>query len=228
LQKSPHIREFSKHFLQYEKYSFLQKKVAKHLLSKINHDKKNILDLGCGNGLVYSHIKCDYDKFIALDFSNKMLQIHPKNDKVKLVEKNFDDLDGDFFKSFDLVISSSSLQWSKDITKIIKNIQENSKDFALAVFCDKTFKDLRNWLEIDTFLPSSDEIVSVLHNYTTYEKKIYKIEFRDVISQLRYIKKSGVSGGVKKLSVKKLRDFIKNYDKKELEFEVLFIWSKTL
>jgi malonyl-CoA O-methyltransferase len=40
---------------------------------------------------------------------------------------------------------------------------------------------------------------------------------------LNYIKKSGVSGGEKKLTYKQVKNLIKNYPLDYLEFEVLFV-----
>ena len=231
MHKTPHIREFSKSFLRYEKYSFIQKEVAKYLLLKTNyHDKKKILDIGCGSGVIHSLLDSCHEKFVGIDYSKQMLQLHPKAKDTELLQMDFDSLEDEFFKEFDLVFSSSSLQWSRYPSVMIEKIQKNSKNFALSIFCDGTFSTLREWLGVDTFLPSSKKIISILNKDVKYEKKIYTLDFDDAISQLRYIKKSGVSGGVKKLQVKTLRDFIKNYDKKTLEFEVLFLWfnSKTL
>jgi malonyl-CoA O-methyltransferase len=152
-----------------------------------------------------------------------MLDLHKKDEKVFLREMDFDEIKKNYYKEFDFVISSSSLQWSKDIFKIVNDIQKNSKYFAIALFCDGTFKTLRERLGVNTFLPNSQNIMDSMDKNVSCETKKYSLKFNSPLEQLRYIKRSGVSGGVKKLSVKEVRNFIKNYDKKELEFEVLFM-----
>jgi len=223
LHKIPHIREFSKNSNSYEKYNFLQKKIAKKLVKKVDFFPRSILDIGCGDGVVFSLIDWDFKRFVGVDLSQEMLKKHPKNEKVKLIKKDFDKLEDEFFKDFDLVVSSSALQWSSNPYEYISRLQENSKSFAVSIFCDKTFLDVRKYLGVGTFLPSSEKLISLLSEKTKYEVKNYQITFKDNISLLRYIKKSGVSGGVKKTSVKMLRDFIKNYKTNTLEFEVLFM-----
>jgi len=223
LHKSPHIREFSKNSKYYEKYSFLQKNIAKELLKEIDNKPKKILDLGCGNGIIFSLIDWKVEKFVGIDFSKEMLSLHPKNKNITLLEKDFDLIEGDYYQDFDLVVSSSSLQWSKNIFKMINNIQKNSKNFLLAFYCDKTFVSLRKWLGIDTFLPNVKDIIKSLDEDVSYETKMIYLEFEDALSQLRYIKKSGVSGGVKRVSTQNLRQFIKQYKNNKLEFEVIFI-----
>ena len=51
----------------------------------------------------------------------------------------------------------------------------------------------------------------------------YKLNFTSVHEMLRYIKRSGVSGGVKQLSYKQIKNLIANYPLDYLEFEVVFI-----
>jgi malonyl-CoA O-methyltransferase len=223
LYKFPHIREFSKNSKYYHNYNFLQKEIAKELIKKVNFQPKKILDIGCGDGVVYSMVDWEFEKFVGVDFSKEMLSLHQKGEKIFLLQRDFDRLDSLFYKKFDLVVSSSSLQWSKNIVKMIDKIQKNSKNFVVAFFCNGTFKSLREWFSLETFLPNKKDILSILDRNIFYETKKYSLRFNSTIEQLRYIKRSGVSGGVRKVSVKKLRDFIKSYDKKELEFEVVFM-----
>ena len=223
MHKSPHIREFSKNSDSYEKYSFLQKKIASELLKNIDFKPQKILDIGCGDGVVFQTIDWEIKKFVGIDLSKEMLLKHPKDKNVFLLEKDFDLLEEDYFKDFDMVVSSSSLQWSKNPYIFLEKLENNSKSFAVSIFCDKTFFDFRKFFNVDTFLPSSEKLISILSNDTLHTVKKYTLNFKDNLSMLRYIKKSGVSGGIKRTSVKNIRDFIKNYDKKELEFEVLFM-----
>jgi len=51
----------------------------------------------------------------------------------------------------------------------------------------------------------------------------YKLEFTDVYEMLKYIKRSGVSGGKKQLTYKDIKNIIEHYPLGFLEFEVLFI-----
>jgi len=44
--------------------------------------------------------------------------------------------------NFDLIIASSSLQWSSDLDLTLSFIAKHSKEVALAIFCDKTFKTI--------------------------------------------------------------------------------------
>lgn len=221
MDEKPHIKEFSKNSSTYSDYNFIQKKVAIKLLDKINFYPNTIIDLGCGSGLIYKNLKFKPKKFIGIDLSSSMLALHPKSNEIILKCKNFDELKD--FSTYDLVISSSSLQWSNDIYNLIQNIEKSSKKFALAIFCDGTFKSLRDFFSLKSFLPNKNKLKNFFTNSVSYETIYYKINFDDNLSILKYIKKSGVSGGRKELSIKNIKTFLQNNKKKYLEFEILLI-----
>ena len=221
MSQIPHIREFSKNSKYYDSYNLIQKKVVKKLLSTISFKPKTILDLGCGDGLVYKNLGFKVDKFVGVDLSKQMLKLHPKSKEIVLECRDFDSVED--FSEYDLVISSSSLQWSKDIYTLVKNIEKNSNNFALAIFTDGTFKTLRDWFELKSFLPSKDKLKKSFSKNVSCETISYKLEFKSTLEMLKYIKKSGVSGGRKELGVKEIKYFLQNYNKDFLEFEVLIV-----
>jgi len=160
-----------------------------------------------------------------------MCEKHPKSSIISVLNSNFEDKN--FQKEilneapFDLVISSSALQWADDIEKLIKFTSSLSQNIAYAIFTCNTFKDIYNVSGLETFLPNAKELIKITKKYfdIEYEIKSYRLEFEDNISKFRYIKKSGVSGGEKKLTVEQTKKLIKNYPHNYLEFEVLFIYN---
>lgn len=205
--------------------------MANHLLSKITYKPKKILDLGCGTGDINLKIDWEYDKFIGVDSAQGMCERHPKNDKVIVINENFENLD--FQKKmisnapFDLIISSSALQWADDIESLIKFISTLSPNIAFSIFTCNTFAEIYKMSGLDTFLPNANELVKMVKKYFNieYEIKKYKLDFEDNLSKFRYIKKSGVSGGRRKLTVAQTKKLINDYPYKYLEFEVLFIYN---
>ena len=223
MSKIPHIREFSKNSKSYDSYNFIQKKVVKKLIKKIDFSPKTIIDLGCGDGLVYKNLNFKLDKFVGIDLSKPMLSLHPKSQEITLLCQDFDLIDD--FMEYDLVISSSSLQWSKDVYSLVSKIEKNSKNFALAIFTDGTFKSLREWFGLKSFLPNKDKLKNVFLKSVSCETTIYKMEFKSNLDILKFIKKSGVSGGRKELSVKDIKKFLQTNKNNFLEFEVFFVTS---
>ena len=222
-------KEFSKNAKNYSRYNIVQKKVAKKLISKIKNNPKNILDLGCGTGELYKLIDWNIEKFTAVDISEKMCTIHPKNNRIKVINADYEDeiLYRRILKNenFDLIISSSSLQWCRDIEKVVKNISNFSKKCAVSIFCDGTFKTIYDISALKTFLPNSKKVIKIFQKYfdIKYEIENYKLHFEDNFSKFRYIKRSGVSGGKRQLSYAQTKYLIENYPLDYLEFEILYI-----
>ena len=231
--KKKHIKEFSKHADSYNLYTKVQQDVAKKLVSYIDKKRyKRVLDLGCGTGNIYKLIgeRCEF--FIAVDASSNMCEIHPKDDeKVKIFCRDFDDEslydDLSKFVPFDLVLSSSSLQWSCDLKKVFENVSKMSENFAFSIFTDGTFKEIYKLSRLESFLPNIKEVLSLVGEFVDVEFEVEKrkLYFEDNLSLFRYIKKSGVSGGEAKLSYKEIKNLIKNYPLDYLEFEILYIVS---
>jgi len=190
------------------------------------------LDLGCGTGDICKKINWKYERFIGVDSAKGMCEKHPISATTTILNSNFED--ENFQKTiqkeapFDLVISSSALQWAKNIKKLIKFISTLSPNIAFSIFTSRTFEDIYKASKLKMFLPDSQELIKLIQKYfdVKYEIKTYRLEFEDNISKFRYIKNSGVSGGEKKLTLKETKKLIKNYPYSYLEFEVLFIYNK--
>lgn len=233
-----HQKEFSRKAASYDNYNIIQKKVAIELLENLKDlhqsnesDKmcKKILDLGCGRGEVLKNFNSEYDLFVGVDLSLQMCEFHPKNKKIKILNYNFDD-DNLYkelkkFDKFDICISSSALQWSKDLEKVFKNLSSLSQNYLFAIFTKNTFKEIYDYLNLESFLKTPDEIlfdISYFYECKSYLKE-YVLEFEDTLSMFRYIKNSGVSGGKKILEYSETKNLINNFPSKKLNFEVLFL-----
>jgi malonyl-CoA O-methyltransferase len=206
-----HIKQFNQYASYYKNNNDIQKKVVKTLLEFRKSNHKTILDLGCGNGEVFANINWDFNNFVGVDASTNMCCLHPQLDNVKVINANFDkDI---FFESatyfnnqkrFDCVISSSSIHWSSDCERLFKNIAKVSNNILLAIFTDKTFYSLNKTLGISSSLEPVKRILDISSQYLDInETKVceYKIEFLSTIELLKYIKKTGISGGFNKVSV---------------------------
>jgi malonyl-CoA O-methyltransferase len=224
LYSKPHINEFSKNSQNYYDYSIIQKKVAKKVVNSIKNFPNTILDLGCGSGYIYNSIDWEVDKFVGYDLSSKMLNLHSKGKNVYLRCKDFDTIDANEFKLYDLIVSSSSLQWSSDIKKILVNIDNYASSYTLAIFCSGTFKSINSFINIDSFLPSR-RYLEEFYRYrdVSIETVEYRLDFEDNQSIFKYLKKSGVSGGKQLLKYRDIKKLIRDYDRDYLEFEVMFI-----
>ena len=221
-------KNFSNHANDYDNNNIIQRIVSKALVREIKNKPKNILELGCGSGQIFREISWPINKYKAIDFSQKMCDIHPKNQNTEIKcfdfdsDKFYDDIKDDYY---DLVISSSAMQWSKDLGKLLKRLFSITSKIDCVLFTSNTFKSIYEITKQKPAILSTEEIKNSFNKYNSaYEVFNYQIDFSTKKELFAYIKNSGVQGDVK-LSYIDAKNLYKNYDKLYLEFEVIFIKS---
>ena len=200
-------REFSKFANEYSKRNIIQKKILQKYSSVLNN--KSILDLGCGNGDLLQF--CTPKNYIGIDFSKEMLNIHPHTN-IYCLDFNTQKC-WNFIKTqnFEILVSFSALQWANDLEFIFNNIKKLNKPYLMAIFTSNTFKTVHKTANINSPIHSKEDIIkhSKILN-PKIEILNYSLEFNNKLKMFRYIKKSGVSGGEKKLSYKEIKKLINN------------------
>jgi len=226
------VKEFSRYAHEYNKYNVIQKAVAQKLCALLERKSYGkVLDLGAGDGAVYKTLLSENIKvkdFLALDFSKEMLEIHPSNNNITKLCMDFNEnnLSTHFkFNEFDLIISSSALQWSANLSLVLKEISPLANEFLFSFFTANTFKTLHSLLGVNSPILQKEDILNSLDKFFVYELEVveYRMDFKSVHEMLRYIKHSGVSGGGKQLGYKQIKDLISIYPLDYLEFEVMFV-----
>ncbi len=159
-----------------------------------------------------------------------MCELHPKANNIEVINLNFDS--EEFFnltknRSFDIVLSSSALQWSNDLYKLVRHLSKIAKEINAVLFTSNTFKTIQNISKNKSPILDEDSIKKAFSKYFVceFETINYKLEFDNKKELFDYIKKSGVSGS-SELSYEKAKRLYKEYNLNYLEFEVIFV--KTL
>ena len=235
-EKAPSIiKEFSRFAKAYDKYNIIQSRVAKTLVSQLpSSTYRTIIDIGAGSGKVYRNLiehNIVFERFVALDSSSEMLALHPEE---KCTEKVCADFNlPETFEALDtngetLLLSSSALQWSRDLDITFSQLSRLSDTAFFAIFTSNTFKTLHQVAGLDSPIYSIEALKKAIDTYyeAFYEIRQYKLHFASVHEMFRYIKKSGVSGGEKRLGYKETKVLMKQYPLDYLEFEVLFVNAK--
>ena len=220
--------QFSKYAKDYKNHNIIQQIVAKSLVRELKTKPKRILELGCGSGQVYNHISWDLDFYKAIDFSASMCELHPRAKNVEIKCFDFDtqeflnDIKND---TYDVVLSSSALQWSKDLLKIIKQLSLITKEINAVLFTSNTFKTIQNITKTKSPILDEQSIKDAFNKYfkCEFETIMYKLEFDNKKDLFDYIKKSGVSGANESLNFKNAKKLYKEYNINYLEFEVIFV-----
>lgn len=220
--------QFSKYAKSYSKYNIIQQIVSKALVRELWFEPRSILELGCGSGQIYKNINFSINRYKAIDFSHQMCAIHPKDDTVEVCCFDFDTKefrDSIQNETYDIVLSASALQWSKDLDKILETISKVTNSLHMALFTSNTFKTIFDITKKTSPILSLEQIKQSFDKYfnVTYEVINYNLEFESKKELFDYIKNSGVSGEQNKLTYQEAKELYKSYDKNYLEFEVVFI-----
>jgi malonyl-CoA O-methyltransferase len=221
-------KQFSKYANRYDNNNIIQRIISKALVREIKSEPKSILELGCGNGQIYREFNSPINRYTAIDFSKNMCELHPKNANIDIHCFDFDS--DDFFKfikkrRYDLIVSSSALQWSKNLKKLLDNLSNVSNKIECVLFTSNTFKRIYEITRQKEVILNLEEIKDTFSRYRNdFEVINYKLEFENKKDMFRYIKNSGVQGDVN-LSYKEAKELYKRYDLDYLEFEVVFIKS---
>jgi len=222
-------KQFSKHANNYDNNNIIQRIVSKALVREIDFQAKNILELGCGSGQIFREISWQIDSYSAIDFSKHMCEIHPKVNNLEVKCLNFDSDEFENYlknKKFDLILSSSAMQWSNDLPKLLNNLSKVSNSINCVLFTANTFKSIYKITKQNPSILSIEQIKKAFNKYKSeYEIFNYSLEFENKKDLFRYIKNSGVQGDIK-LPYKQAKELYKKYNLNYLEFEVIFIKAK--
>jgi len=225
-------KEFSRFAYQYDNYNMIQEEVAKNLILNLSRKiYKNIIDIGCGTGAVYKQLVLNDIKFESLavvDASTEMLKCHPSGDNIC---KYYEDFNNKFFldnlneKNYDIVLSSSALQWSSDLEYTVEKLTKISSTLIASIFTANTFKTIHKIAGISSPVYTDEYLRKVITKYYNADFTVhtYRLEFNTTREMFQYIKKSGVSSGEKKLSYIQTKALMQSYPLNYLEFEVLFV-----
>lgn len=220
--------QFDRYAISYSQNKQIQRDIARKLAKMTNGHFDKILDVGCGDGAVYEAFCFDGSLFVGVDASEKMCGLHCVHEKAVTLQKNFDD--SDFadeilceFGKFDLVTSSSALQWSDNLCGLIERLSTLGDGFAFAVFTRGTFASVREFLDVDSFLPTVEELKNALSRYDVNILAVEqsKKEFDSPKNAVRFMKTTGVSGGGNKISYKDAKRLYES-GPNILEFEVVY------
>jgi malonyl-CoA O-methyltransferase len=228
----PHL-QFRRHAGSYERYNLIQTRVARALAKKVAGPFGRIVDLGCGSGGFFRAYEHPFTHYLAVDIAPEMLAHHPEGKGVEKMRGDFNDpalFEALAEREFDLLVSSSALQWAKDLDWTLARIASLGRPVALAIFTDGTFRSLRRVTGSASPIRSREATEEMLRRHFDVRIDILKYElyFDDTLAMLRYIKRSGVSGGRRLLDYAATKRLLAGYPLPYLEFEIVTAVSEEI
>jgi len=217
------LKSFEKFAHTYGEYNVIQKKIIKKYFPLL---KNRIVDLGCGSEGLCKYKEFDF--YLGIDNSAEMLKRNPCN----TLKADFNDKECfETIKKYDFeqIVSFSALQWARDLREVFFNIKGLKKEYIISLFTSNTFSSLHKELSITSPIYSYSEIMECagVLNPDKIETLRFKMEFSSPKEMLNYIRYSAVSGNVH-VSPAKLRNFLKTFRVRFLEFETVVLIGGTL
>ena len=256
MNKQKKIKDFNRAANVYDQNAIMQHQIAEDLIDRLRFIKikpKKILDIGSGTGasskkLIDLYPDADiYEIDIAIEMLKKsksnnttIIKSFFKRNNITYINADMDLIPFDT-QSFDLIISSSSIQWSSNINKLFENIFTLLRPeglFIFSSFLKNTLPELQSFSDskLTNEFCSIQEYAQMLISNQFYDpilmKDEFRIDYKDALSALRDLKKIGAtkSSNVHKglRSRQFLRNLIQHMDqykidnKNYLTYEVLF------
>ena len=212
----------------YEKFSGIQDQISQNLLEKLecrNINPTNILDLGCGTGKNGLHFLKKFKKISLVNFDLSENMLEQARKKMTTSSINFvnnstnfhvcGDMENLPFRDnlFDLVWSSSAIQWSDNLPIVLKHINRILKPngfFIFSTFGPETLKELRMINEVLYNHPKTNNFFDLKDirdffaiegfDNLSFDVKSYRLDYASVEDILYDIKGVGATNGNKKRS----------------------------
>lgn len=254
MNKLKKIKDFNSAADHYDSDAIMQSMIAEELIDRLNYIKinpKRILDIGSATGrnaILLAKI-FPAAEIYELDFSIDMLRVSMNKSSgfrklFSSKKRYFINADMDLLpfhdNTFDLIVSSNSIQWSENVNALFKNINNLLTIdglFLFSSFLKNTLIELQHFKEhalTQNFL-TIQEYAEILNNNNFYDPVLirdeYQNEYDGALSALRDLKKIGVTKSDE--SHKSLRgknyllklidhlDQFKRNDKNILSYEVI-------
>lgn len=186
-----------------EVQTFFAKKLAIYLVQTLGQTYSHILDLGCGNGVllamlldqdikIQSYTGCDSSSSMLDSFSAPMFF----KGKIALLHQDFD-ICLENAKSYDLICSSSALQWSPCIEHTLQLIAHKSHQVALSIMTSNTLSSFHSFLDSQSPLPCRENMQELLLKFFDGDSLVIQkhLDFQDNKSLIQHLRNTGVMGG---------------------------------
>ncbi|MCP9612077.1 malonyl-ACP O-methyltransferase BioC [Coprobacter tertius] len=221
------VKSFGRFLNSYNDHAQIQIKVAEKLAEKIigieNSERKRIFEIGCGTGLLTRkllHFFCNCEYF-AIDICPDVSKFLPDNIIFYPGDAETMTLTG----LFDMIVSSSSLQWfDNPISYILRLDSSISKNglIAFSTFGPENLHELSNSIGERALnyisLSQWQQQLSAVYDILYISEEYYTLWFSSPEEVFYHLKFTGVNGTKTTLKTREqLNRLIKNY---KIKYEV--------
>lgn len=238
-QKAKIADNFNNASALYDTHARVQKiialKLAKYTLLYDLPEKIDVLEIGCGTGLLSQALVITHEKakFWLTDISPFMLEVCEKKLKGFNAQTHFAVMDGENIQTkrkFDLIISSLTFQWFEDFEASINKLKGHLKPGGYLMFATMGENSFKRWRSINNEYglaqnwynyPSLEKLKTMLPDAIELAEENIDQSYPTALDMLKNMKKIGsgtppknhkpLSPAVLRDIFRKQRDFSDNY-----------------
>lgn len=188
--------KFQKGLLTYSDNATVQKQMAKKLAQYVSGFFEDVLEIGSYSGFLTCELvaKINFENYLAIDIVDSFSYIKNLNPKIQFLKADIEKVQLD--KKFDLIVSSSSLQWCDDFNLVIKKLKSSLKQhgkLAIAVFGNKNLYQIKNAFNTSLNYPDVNEIKKYFSKNVKITEEFKTLQFDNPREILRHLKNTGVN-----------------------------------
>ncbi|MFI3268070.1 MAG: methyltransferase domain-containing protein [Rikenellaceae bacterium] len=219
-------KRFAARLESYNKYALVQNRICEHLgllTDKfVDCEVRKALEIGAGTGFLTSILTSKFgdSQWYINDITSEVKPFIERVRKTDKVAYLFGDAEKiDFSETYDLVVSSSVVQWFDDFEGFVDKLDVNSGGYVvISSFGQRNFEQIKGVLGVGLRYMSLNELESVFegrgYEIIHSEQQIETLEFNSPLEVLKHIKMTGVNSVENFVWTRnKLNDFCKEYEK---------------
>lgn len=237
--KNQVIAGFDRGAKTYTGAAHLQAQVAENLSRSFSQIRpENILEIGCGTGLLTQHLvrAFPHAHFLLTDISPSMIE-HCHQEMSLSPNMAFTCMDGEKIErlpSFDLIASSMTLHWFNEFQSGLNNIKLKLNKGGRLIFAILTDNSFHEWrticsdLEYPIATPHFPDIKKIIKQFPEFRWHVEEIKktYPNAHAFLKTLKSLGATAtrkGYVKLTTDKMRKLLRhNNHEIEITYEVVY------
>ena len=188
--------KFQKSISTYTKYAFLQPEIAKKLASFFNKSYDDILEIGSYCGFLTREIveNVGFKTYTALDIVDSFDCIKNLNPEIKFILGDIEQIA--LKEKYNLITSSSSLQWCEDFKSVIKKLKAHLKPnghIVISIFGKQNLYQIKETFGISLNYPDISEIREMFSKNAKIIEETKTLQFENPYEILKHLKYTGVN-----------------------------------
>lgn len=231
LQKDKIKQNFNRASHTYDAMADVQKQCAFQLIKQLREvlphfQPKTILDVGTGTGYLPELLLPIFpnSQFTLNDFAEDMLgKTQEKLGPARNINYLVADMNTYDFAFNDLVVSSFTLQWARDLKQSLKKFYEQSEVFAFSCLLEGNFKEWADLFEnlalpvpISSY-PTQQDLENYLlslapKNYDFFSQE-FKLDFKNPSEFIKYLKCLGANYSPQTFDAGHLKQVLEQYNR---------------